>query len=89
MERESTAMPWLAQRQPAEQLQALVKKLAVFGFDLCVVDCTPTWLREELSVVKAVVPGLIPLYASIRERPLALPRLDGKVSLNPAPHPFC
>jgi ribosomal protein S12 methylthiotransferase accessory factor len=87
-ERDSTAMPWLARKEPAEQLRDLVEKLAAFGFDLFVVDCTPTWLREDLSIVKAIVPGLIPLYASVRERPLALSRLDGQLALNSAPRPF-
>jgi ribosomal protein S12 methylthiotransferase accessory factor len=88
-ERQSTAMPWLAHGEPSEQLRALVQNLARLELDLFVVDCTPTWLRDELSIVKAIVPGLIPLYASLRERPLALARLAGNMPLNPAPHPFC
>lgn len=87
-ERASTAMPWLPEREPREQLRSLVQRLAAFGFDVFVVDCTPTWLREDLSIVKAIVPGLIPLYASTRERPLALSRIHGKAPLNPVPHPF-
>jgi thiazole/oxazole-forming peptide maturase SagD family component len=85
----SSDMPWPLQQDPAAQLRTIVQNLTARNLELLVVDCTPTWLREELTIVKAIVPGLIPLYASVVERPLALARLQGDSALNPFPHPFC
>lgn len=76
-------------------LQNIVGALASRDLTPYVVDITPEDLAEcGLHVVRALVPGLVPIYASERHRPLGLRRLsrcnpkEGARALNPAPHPF-
>lgn len=84
-----------------DQLQWVVDQLSATGLEAIVVDITPADIRSlGLTVVRALVPGCIPLSSDHRFEPLGgqrlysvppklghpVPRsLDG---FNPVPHPF-
>ena len=84
---------------PAARLRVIVDQLARAGFEALLVDLTPADLGETgLFVVRAVVPGLVPLTvgppclesARLAEVPALLgfaPRYTGP-GWNPFPHPF-
>jgi ribosomal protein S12 methylthiotransferase accessory factor len=86
---------------PSVELSALVEELAVAGLDAVVVDLTtPDIASLGLFVVRAVVPGLHPLFMGHRNRALGsrrlyeVPQRLGHEGLepgeqdNPYPHPF-
>lgn len=79
----------------------VVDRLAQRGLEAIIVDTTPSDIRAlGLTVVKAIVPGAIPLSADHRFEPLGgerlytVPSLLGYtapktlVDFNPVPHPF-
>jgi len=84
-----------------EQLAILVAKLALAKLDAIVVDITPADIRSlGLTVVRALIPGCIPLSSDHRFEPLGGQRLYTVPSklghrapanlgdFNPVPHPF-
>lgn len=87
---------------PRAELEWLISHLASRGHRTLVVDCTTPLLRERgLYAVKVLVPGLQPLNAGHRLRPLGGERIRtvaqrmgltagrrGLSALNPWPHPF-
>lgn len=90
-----------SQADPSLELSALVEELAGAGHDVVVVDLTtPDIASLGLSVVRAVVPGLHPLFMGHRNRALGghrlyeVPQRLGHAGIepggqdNPYPHPF-
>jgi len=88
-------------RTVREQLAELVHKLALTQLEAIVVDITPEDIRSlGLTVVRALIPGCIPLSSDHRFEPLGGRRLYAvppklghkaptKISdFNPVPHPF-
>lgn len=83
-----------------EQLRYLVDRLSSLGFDVILVDLTTDELRDlGIWVVRAVVPGLMPMSSVQRGRFLGTPRLYDypeaagfgrplEADLNPLPQPF-
>lgn len=85
----------------SEQISWMVDRLAARGLEVIIVDITPSDIRAlGLTVVRAVVPGCIPLSSDHRFEPLggsrlySVPQLLGYHSpkttadFNPVPHPF-
>ncbi|GIF05518.1 YcaO-like family protein [Actinoplanes siamensis] len=69
-------LPVLATGDPAEDLRVVLSRLDERGMDSYLVDLTPDEaLRAGMTVVRAVVPGLLPLSFSYRSRYLGSPRL--------------
>jgi ribosomal protein S12 methylthiotransferase accessory factor len=71
-------------------IEAAVSRLQTAGFEVIVVDVTtPDVAAAGLSVVRVVVPGLVPLHFQHPRPFLGVRRLTGTPSpLNPFPHPF-
>jgi len=89
--------PWTEERQIAH----LVDQLAQAGLEAIVVDITPADMRSlGLTVVRALIPGCIPLSSDHRFEPLGGRRLctvpaklghpapTSTADFNPVPHPF-
>jgi len=89
--------------RPLGDIQRCVDVLAEHGYEVIVVDITTEDVRElDWSVVRVVVPGLVPLYGNHNRQYRGVPRLwsigekmgwakngwDPKAGLNPFPHPF-
>lgn len=86
---------------PRYQVAWVVERLKCCGLPALVVDLTTTDLRQaNFDVVRALVPGAVPLNSDHRHRPLGSPRLysvppklgrrapRGPLDLNPVAHPF-
>lgn len=85
---------------PAHQLEYLVSRFKALGMDIVLVELTTDELRDAgLRVIRAVIPGLVPMSACYRARYLGHPRLlefqakyreQGAISgvINPYPQPF-
>ena len=72
---------------PIEELAQVRHQIESAGFEIFVVDQTPEAAAERGYVVlRAVVPGLLPLQPGWRIQALSSPRLPAVV--NPEPHPF-
>ena len=78
-----------------ERVAYLLDRLAPLDTDVVIVDLTPDEVREAgMWVVRAVVPGLMPMSAIHRARYLGHPRLRevaraaGVADVNPLPQPF-
>jgi ribosomal protein S12 methylthiotransferase accessory factor len=83
-------------------LQEAVRRLAARGLEVLAVELTPPGIAAlGLHVVKAIVPGMLPIDFGQMPRHLGVPRLYGAPSrmgyagtavepgaLNRAPHPF-
>ena len=94
-------MPDRTQTTPEEELDTLVNVIGAAGYDVIVCDLTtPDIASLGLSVVRAVVPGLNPLFMGYQNRALGgkrlyeVPQKLGHPGLepgepdNPYPHPF-
>lgn len=61
---------------PRDQLRYLVSRFKSLGIDIVLVDLTTDELRDAgLRVIRAVIPGLVPMSACYRARYLGHPRL--------------
>lgn len=89
--------------RPLGDIQRSVDFLAEHGYEVIVVDITTEDIRElDWSVVRVIVPGLVPLYGNHNRQYHGVPRLwdipkklgwaengwDPNAGLNPYPHPF-
>jgi ribosomal protein S12 methylthiotransferase accessory factor len=74
-----------------ENVRGLAKLLgATTGARIAMVDLTPPDLAlSGLRVVRAFSDGLLPIHCGRGFERLGAPRLGGRGSLNPDPHPFC
>jgi ribosomal protein S12 methylthiotransferase accessory factor len=69
-------MPVLSGGDPAADLRLVLDRLDACGLDSFLVDLTPDEaLRAGMTVVRAVIPGLLPLSFTYRSRFLGSPRL--------------
>jgi ribosomal protein S12 methylthiotransferase accessory factor len=93
-------LPRLATGSPEGDLDALVDRLSAAGADVVAVDCTTDEARDVgFTVVRVLVPQLVPLSFTHRARYLRHPRLyaapaamghpvHSEADLNPLPQPF-
>ncbi len=98
--RRLSEMPNLATGDPDEDLRVVLSRLDAAGLDSYLVDLTPDEaIRAGMTVVRAVIPGLLPLSFTYRSRFLGSPRLYEapvrmgypslpEAELNPWPQPF-
>jgi ribosomal protein S12 methylthiotransferase accessory factor len=98
--RRLSEMPVLATGDPVADLRLVCSRLDALGMDSYLVDLTPDEaLRVGMTVVRAVVPGLLPLSFNYRSRFLGSPRLyeapgrmgyptRAEADLNAWPQPF-
>ncbi|WP_436535067.1 YcaO-like family protein [Actinoplanes sp. HUAS TT8] len=74
--RKLSEMPNLATGDSAADLRVVLGRLDAAGLDSYVVDLTPDEaIRAGMTVVRAVIPGLLPLSFTYRSRFLGSPRL--------------
>ncbi len=88
---EGTPAPCAARPDIAvENVRELATLLATTGARVAVVDLTPPDLAlSGLRIVRAFSDGLLPIHCGLGFERLEAPRLAGRGSLNPDPHPFC
>ncbi|MGO8220642.1 YcaO-like family protein [Rhizobium ruizarguesonis] len=72
-------------------LQSLLSRVMGAGLDVLLVDQTPSQHSKGLSVVKVLIPGMLPMtFGSSRRRVAGSDRLATRIigEINPLPHPF-